>query len=195
MSLKTFIFIGPSGCGKGTQAKLIIDYLKKNDSAPVYYLESGENFRNFIKGDSYSSKLSAEIYKKDILQPEFLAVWIWSHLLIENLKGDEHLVLDGTPRKLDEAQVLDSAMKFYDRKEVYCVFLNVSRNWSKERLLARGRMDDGKTDIEKRLDWYETDVVPAINFFRDNPKYKFVEVNGEQTIEKVHEDIVKAVFN
>ena len=59
-----------------------------------------------------------------------------------------------------------------------------------ERLLGRGRIDDNHDDIKTRLGWYETDVVPAIDFYKNNPKYNFIEINGEQTIEKVHQDIL-----
>lgn len=59
-----------------------------------------------------------------------------------------------------------------------------------DRLKGRGRFDDNNEDIEARLKWYETDVMPAINFYRDNPKYNFLEIDGEQTIEKVHQDIL-----
>ncbi len=194
MNPKTFIFIGRSGCGKGTQAELLIEYLKKNDAnTPVYYLETGQSFRNFIEGGSYSSELAKVIYDHGELQPEFLAVWAWSHLMIENLKGGEHLIVDGTPRKAHEAAVLDSAMKFYRREKPNLVYVNVSSDWSRERLLARGRSDDNRDDIDQRLKWFDTDVVPAINFFKNNGDYNFIEVNGEQSVDAVHEEIIRAV--
>jgi len=193
---ETFIFIGPSGCGKGTQAELLVSYLKENDSQrEVFYLESGEKIRNFMASESYSSKLSREFYEKGMLQPEFLAVWVWSDILIENLKGNEHLVVDGTPRKLREAKVFDTALRFYKREGTNVVFLNVSNTWSKERLTKRGRVDDKMYgDIEKRLNWYEKDVVPTIEYLKNDPNYKFHEINGEQSIEQVHKEIIRKIF-
>ena len=106
---ETFIFIVPSGCGKGTQAELLITYLKENDpNRGIFYLETGEKIRSFMSGDKYSNKLSKKLYEDGKLQPEFLAVWVWADILIENLKGDENLVVDGTPRKLREAKVFDT---------------------------------------------------------------------------------------
>jgi adenylate kinase family enzyme len=52
-------------------------------------------------------------------------------------------------------------------------------------------MDDTEADIRKRLGWYETDVAPTIEFYRDNPSYNFVYVDGTGTPEAIHEDIVK----
>lgn len=193
---ETFIFIGPSGCGKGTQAELLIKYLKENDpNRNVFYLESGEGIRNFLANENYSSKLSKELHEKGILQPEFLAIWIWADILVGNLKGGEHLVVDGTPRKLREAKAFDTAIRFYKREGANVIFINVSRRWSRQRLTERGRTDDKiQGDIERRLDWYEKEVVPTVEYFKTDPNYKFYEINGEQSIEGVHSQIIKKIF-
>lgn len=194
MTPLTFIFIGRSGCGKGTQAKLLIEHLKKIDtSRSVYYLESGEQFRKLISGDSFTSRLAKHIYDSGGIQPEFLSVWAWSHLFVENLTGEEHLVLDGTPRRPKEAYVLDTAFKFYDRKKPIFIHLNVSREWSTDKLMARKRIDDKPGEIETRLNWFDSEVSPTIDFFKGNPDYHMIEINGEQTIEEVHEDVIARV--
>jgi adenylate kinase len=195
MNPKTFIFTGRSGCGKGTQVELLKEYIAKNDvsKTPIFYLETGARFRDFIKGDSYSSKLSNEMYKNGVRQPDFLAVWMWSHIFINDLKGGEHIFIDGTPRSLAEAKVLNTAMKFYGRGKPYVVYLNVSRDWSEKKLLGRGRLDDDREDIKKRLDWYDKDVQPAVDFYKNDTDVIFLDINGEQPIEKVHEDIVAAI--
>src|SRR5262245_31273051 len=127
MSPKTIIFIGRSGCGKGTQAKLFIDYLRKSDAEghQIFYLESGEEFRSFLKGERYTSKLAREVARTGELQPSFLAVHIWSHIMIDQMSGDEHLIIDGTPRTLSEAEVLDTALKFYNRENPLVFLINV----------------------------------------------------------------------
>jgi len=191
MTPKTFIFIGRSGCGKGTQAQLLIEHLRKADpEREIYYLETGQSFRNFLTENTLSAKLSKVAYDNGDLQPEFLAVWAWSHLLVDRMKEDEHLIIDGTPRRLHEAQVFDSAMKFYQRGKPKFVHINVSRDWSKTRLLARARGDDVESNIDKRLDWFETDVIPAIDFFRNREDYEFLDINGEQSVEAVHQELL-----
>jgi adenylate kinase family enzyme len=194
MSQKTFIFIGRSGCGKGIQAKLLSEYLKeKTPNVPIFYLETGQTFRDLISRGSFTSNLAKEINEVGGLQPEFLAVWAWSHLLVENLRGDEHLIIDGTPRKLQEALVLDSALKFYKRYKSNIVYINVSKEGSRERLLSRKRADDTEDDIEKRLAWFETDVVPAIEVFRNNDDYNFIEIKGERTIQEIHKELIEKI--
>ena len=192
MNPYTFIFIGRSGCGKGTQVELLQKHLaEKFAGEEVFYLETGERFRAFIKEDSYSSKLSKAVYETGERQPSFLAIWMWSHLLVESFKGTEHLIIDGSPRAYGEALAMDTALKFYGRK-AYVVHLNVSREWSEERLSARHRSDDIDLEkVKKRLDWFEKDVAPAIEFFKANPDYNFIDVNGGQSIEGVYRDMME----
>jgi adenylate kinase family enzyme len=193
--IHTIIFIGRSGCGKGTQADLFKNRIHKQDEEhrPILYVETGERFRQFIRDKQYSSDLSKAVYESDERQPNFLACWMWASVLIDELAEKMHLIFDGAPRARAEAELLTTAMRFYSRERPTVIHINVSREWSEKRLLARGRSDDLNLEkIDKRLDWFDKDTVPAINYFKSDPLYRFVEVNGEQSIEKVHSDIVAA---
>ena len=188
---QAFILIGRSGCGKGTQGKLIQDYLKKIDSnRELLYIQTGAEFRNFIKEEGYTQGLSNKVYENGELQPEFLAAAMWLNVLIREFKGDEHIIFDGTPRKFHEAGTLDSIFDFYGFGKPYVLNIVISREESMKRLLSRKRMDDIKGEIEKRLDWYESDVVPAINFYKTNTKYNYLEIDGERSIEDINKDII-----
>ncbi len=192
MSPSTFIFFGPSGCGKGTQAKLLMGRLAERDSEnKVIYIETGQKFREFAEEASLTSKLVKEIIGEGGLIPEFLPIWIWSEFLVRNIGGHEHLILDGLSRRADEAPILHSAMKFYKRESPFVVSIKLSREEAAERLRNRKRADDNNLDIEKRLDWYDTNVVPAINYFRENPYYRFIEIDGSRSIEEVHKEILQ----
>ena len=193
MSPQTFIIFGRSGSGKGTQAELLIDYLKMKDAdRETLYVESGEKLREFIDSDnSLSSKLTREIMDRGELVPDFLPVWLWSGSFIKNITGNEHIILDGLCRIKDEAPILDSALKFYKRQKPFVLSIEVGRSWATDRLLGRARGDDNDDDILKRLDWYEKSVIPAIEYFKNNDYYNFLKINGEQTIEEVHQEIVE----
>jgi len=192
--METFILIGRSGCGKGTQAELLKKYLEDRDGKEVYHLETGEAFRKFIKGNSFSSELSRKISEDGGLQPSFLAIHIWAELLIKNLKGDEHLIVDGTPRYLNEAKVLTTAMNFYGRKPKV-LYLDVPREFSEATMKKRGRADDiEEADVKKRLDWFDTDVIPAIEYMKNEKTYEFIEIKGDQSIEEVQKEILAKIF-
>jgi adenylate kinase len=192
---QTFIFIGRSGCGKGTQAKLLIEKVKALDPVrPLYHLETGQRFREFIAQKGYTNDLARKIMEEGRRQPDFLAVWMWSHHFVEGLTEDMHLLVDGTPRSLNEAKILDNAMEFYHRDRPKVVHLKVSRTWSEKHLLARGRADDVHDDIKQRLNWYERDVEPAVEYYRTNADYDFIEINGEQSIDAVQQEMIEKII-
>lgn len=192
MSPQTFVFIGRSGCGKGTQAKLLQDYLKEKDpGGEIFYLETGNNFRKFIAEEKYSSELANKIYKNGDRQPDFLAIWMWGNVVLDNIKGGEHIFFDGIARSLPEAMTFTTAMDFYNR-EVVVVYIDVSREWSEEKLLARGRSDDRSLEeIKKRLDWFDKDSYPAMEYFNTHKKYNVLKINGEQSVEEVQREILE----
>jgi adenylate kinase family enzyme len=191
MTPQTFIFIGRSGCGKGTQSQLIQEYLKKNDPEhEILYIQSGAEFREFIKGDSITQKLSKKIYDTGEFQPEFLAIHMWTNILINKYKGNEHMIMDGMPRKYHEAGVLDSIWNFYSIQKPHVIYMDISKEESKKRLLARKRFDDIEAEIDNRLAWFEAEVIPTLDFFKNNPDYDYQVVNGEQDVNKVFADIL-----
>lgn len=194
MNPQTFIFFGPSGSGKGTQAKLLIEKLEQVDpEKKVLYLETGGKLREFAKQDSFSAKKTREVIDSGGLMPEFLPIWLWSQFFVDNMTGSEHLVIDGISRKVHEAWILDTALQFYKRENPTIISILVSPEWATERLEERGRVDDKSEEIKRRMEWYEKSVKPALEHFKSNPYYKFVEINGEQPIEDVHQEILNKI--
>jgi len=194
MKTLTNIFIGRSGCGKGTQIEQLTQLVESSDWKRVFHLEAGDRFRNFIEGKSYSAKLAKEIAEDGGLQPEFLSIWAWGGELAKGFDKDQHLFVDGTPRRLIEAKILESVFDFYNIEKVNIIYLNVSRDWATSRMKARGRADDLEDhDIKKRLDWFDDEVSPVIDYYRSHKNHNFIEINGEQEIDKVHEDIISTL--
>jgi adenylate kinase family enzyme len=194
MKPKTYIMIGRSGSGKGTQTKLLKEYTEKQDpETEILHIESGDEFRDFLRRDAYASKLAKGIITEGKLQPAFLAVWVWADSLIKYLDDKKHIILDGTPRKLSEALVLNEALSFYGRENVNVIYINVSTDWATDKLMSRksDRTDDTREGIKKRQGWFDTDTMQAIDFYRDDSGYNFFEINGEQAVEEVHNEIVE----
>lgn len=194
MQPQTFIFFGPSGSGKGTQAKLLQEVLKQKDpERKILYIETGKKFRELAEGDSFTAKEIKKVVDSGELLPGFLPIWVWTGLMMENITGNEHIFMDGLSRQPEEAPVLDSAIKFYKRENPIVVSIEVSNEWATKLLKGRGRSDDTDEEIKKRLSWYKENVVPAIEYFKNNPYYKFIPINGEQTIEEVHQEIMEKI--
>ena len=159
----------------------------------VLYVETGNAFREFTKEESLTSKNIQNILKNGHLIPVFLPIWVWTDFMIKNFTGKEDMILDGVCRRKEEAIALDSAFDFYQIEKPTVILMNVSKDWSYARMMERKRADDTPEKIQNRLNWYERDVVPSIEYFKKGIRYNFVEINGEQTIENVHEDIIKAL--
>lgn len=195
MDLQTVIFIGRSGAGKGTQSNFLQEYLKKETpNTPILYIETGSHFRKYIKESGYVWERARAIQESGSRQPDFLAVWIWASIFIEEIKGGEHLIFDGMPRSAPEAKILDTAFPFYQRNNPKIIFLNVSEGWSEERLRGRGRADDLNPEVvAKRLAFFNSDVAPAVDHYRTMYAENFYEINGEQTPEEVFGDVKKAL--
>ena len=189
MNPRAIVFFGRSGCGKGTQARLLEELLKST-GRKVIYVETGSTFRELAKQENLVGKNISNILKNGFLIPVFLPIWIWTKIIVENFSGNEDMILDGVCRRREEAVALASAFDFYKIEKPNIILMNVSKDWSYTRMMERKRADDTPEKIQNRLDWYEKDVVPSIEYFRNIKGYNFIEINGEQSIENVHKDIV-----
>lgn len=191
MDLQTIIFLGQSGSGKGTQARQLKQlFLERASETPVLHIETGDHFRKYLKEPGYTWDQARLVARKGYLQPNFLAVWVWASEFVSKFTGNEHVIFDGAPRTLSEAKILNGALSFYNRPNIAIIFLKVSHGWAEDRLRGRGRTDDVSADvINHRLSWYEEEVVPVIDFYRNETKYRFFEIDGEQTPEQVSSDI------
>lgn len=192
MDKKFFIIIGRSGSGKGTQSDLLRGYLESKGAEKVLHVTTGGNFRTFIKSGSHVANLSKAVNNKGGLQPEFLAVWNWASIFINNLTGVETVLLDGAPRKPFEVSVLHSAISFLEYTNPVVIYLDVSESISREHAQGRGRDDDkNEEELSARMSWFETDVLPALEMYRDDPRYHLIHVNGNQTVQEVHKELVE----
>ncbi|MDZ7726668.1 MAG: nucleoside monophosphate kinase [Candidatus Campbellbacteria bacterium] len=205
MDLQTFIILGSSGSGKGTQTRMLNQYLEEVDKERgVIELVMGDNLRELWRRQGYTEERSKELMELGKLQPSFLQIYTWTQFFIDNLEGNEHLIVDGTPRRIEDAIAMDSAFRFYERPKPKFIFLDISREEAKKRLLERSAQSKNKTDlrsiedeeekIESRLDWFEEFVLPAVDFFKNNPDYKFINIDGELPVEEVHRSIIKKAF-
>ncbi|MFA7193906.1 MAG: nucleoside monophosphate kinase [Candidatus Paceibacterota bacterium] len=188
-----FIFFGASGSGKGTQAKLLKKYLEENDSRKISYIETGNRFRSFAENKNYLPGKITETITSGGLLPVFLSVWNWTNAFFDELEEDTHIVLDGSPRRQLELPVLESALDYLDYQDVHIISLDVPRELLVSRLLERERNDDDTTQIEKRLDWFMEEVQPMLDYYSENPRYKFHDIDGSKSIEEIQNEILTKI--
>lgn len=192
----TAVFFGRSGSGKGTQAELLIKFLRKKDAGrETIYVETGQKFRDFVKNSpSYMAKRIYEVIHAGRFLPPFIPIWMWTQFLIDEVKtGDEHMVFDGVCRQPEEGPILDGALQFLGKEKPFIILLDAHEEEVTRRLLKRGRHDDTTEKISSRLKAFEAGAMPSVRHFMKSPSVRFININGNQSIEDVHKDIVKAL--
>jgi len=172
---QTFVFFGIVGSGKGTQVKLLMDFLKEKDGKHCLYAYPGNEFRKIIESNTYTATLMRDSVSRGELQPGFFPD------------------ADGWPRAVPQSQTFEAIMKWYKRDDVKIIYIEVGKEEAMKRNLLRGRHDDTPEGIEKRFNEYINSVIPAMNYFKDKENYKIYTINGEQSVENVHKDIIKAL--
>lgn len=192
-----FILIGPPASGKGTQAKLLLRKFKG-----LHYVYPGEIFRSLFKANTDVGERIKKIGESGGLQSEDLAMTLWMYEISFNVKKGKGFLLDGSPRKVKEAESLFNFLKFLDKIKTTLLFLiDISEKESYKRLTRRvdavtgkeiKRADDDKERIKLRWNLYKGQTKPAINHMKKRG-CRVIKINGEQPIEKVFKDILKHI--
>ncbi|MBP6060755.1 MAG: nucleoside monophosphate kinase [Candidatus Pacebacteria bacterium] len=193
MQPQTFVFFGIVGSGKGTQIKLLMDFLKMKDGKECVYAYPGNEYRKLIESNGYTGSLIKESVNAGHLQPDFLTNSIVVNILTSGLDPQHHIIFDGYPRTLGQSENLEAMIKFFKREKVKIIYIELSKEEATKRNLKRGRADDTEEGLAKRFNEYVNNVVPSMNYFQDKEGYELFSINGEQSIEDVHKDIIKAL--
>ncbi|MEI8224017.1 MAG: nucleoside monophosphate kinase [bacterium] len=195
-----YIFYGKAGSGKGTQAKLLKEYLEsKGDMA--LYIEQGANFRAFAQGEGFIESLTKTTLNSGKLMPAFMPIYLWTKMLVDNFTGKEHVLFDGVARIEQEAAVLDSGIEYLGFEKVFVFHVNIADTTAIERMKSRAalagtaaRADDLSIEaMQTRVDAYQKQVMPVIEYFKNHPRYTLIEIDGEVDVPQVFEQIKSAI--
>lgn len=187
------IFFGKSGSGKGTQIKEFSKYLAQQGEESVAYLEAGQIIRDFIATDTYTAKMASAGNERGRLQPAFLAIWAWVNKMISTFNGQKIICIDGAPRKLNEAIVLDEMLDFYGHTKRIVLYFDIADEVVRERLRQRARGDDASSEsVEKRLEWFNQNSKEIIPFFEASGKYTIVYIDASRSTDEIKKDVIKA---
>ncbi len=193
MTPKTYVFFGIVGAGKGTQIDLLKKLITERDpSHKIVYAYPGLEYRTLISNGSFTGSLIKDKLEAGQLQPDFLTISIFGGILSKEMTADCHLIADGYPRTLPQADAFAHAIEFYKRSDVSIIYIEVSKEEVIKRMKLRGRSDDTDEGINRRFWEYETNVIPAMEDLKKRG-YALHKVNGEQSVEAVHEEVKKVL--
>ncbi|MEY3784517.1 MAG: hypothetical protein RLZZ230_839 [Candidatus Parcubacteria bacterium] len=191
----TVIFVGPQGSGKGTQIERLDKIIAEKDPLRrVVDIQTGRRFRSLAaKHETFAERKISTTLDTGALQPDFLTHVLWGQAMIDQLDSKSHLLIDGFPRTVAQAHVLDEAFKFFDRERVQIINLDTPEDIVRKRMYGRARADDTEESIETRLRWYREDTLPVLTYYRRRPNTIVHDLVGTDSIDGVHEQIIKAL--
>ena len=98
------------------------------------------------------------------------------------------------------AVLLDNLLGFYDRfdrsqfEKPKVIYVDVSVDWAMDKLQKRGRSADNQIEkMKTKMAWFESDVKPALEYLKTNSNFDFIHINGEQTVDEVHQEILSKI--
>ena len=212
-----FTLIGRSGCGKGTQAKLLM-----KEFGDFCYISTGDLFRDLAKANTDTSARVAKVIQSGNFPLDDLAVTLWMYELAYKLQENQGILADGFPRRINEAEALDRFLDFLERKEnTFNLLIDISREEAFNRLTKRrickdcgrlipwvgefkelkncdkcegelvNRHDDTPEAINNRLDFYDETMIKVVEHYEQQGR--LIKINGEQPIDDVFREILRAL--
>jgi adenylate kinase len=159
---KIVTVMGPPGSGKGTVSKRL------QDDYDFQHVSTGEMIRNSsdesIKKKSESGKFVTDSEMIDLLKERF-----------GKLDLSKNIILDGFPRTLKQAKMLDKVLGELGLGLNHAIYLDVDKDIALKRIAKRAEKEDRKDDkdpevVEKRFQDYEVKTVPVIDQYRKSRK-------------------------
>jgi adenylate kinase len=167
MKYTTYLLFGPPGSGKGTQGRSL-------GSIPrFFHCACGDVFRS-IDTRTKVGRAFLEYSSKGELVPDEITVELWKAQIDAAVNGHvfkpdiDVLVLDGIPRNLGQASIMDQLI---DVKKVFhlsCPKREALFARLKKRALKDNRLDDANEEvIKRRLATYESESKPVLDHYKD----------------------------
>lgn len=209
------VLLGPPGSGKGTQAKRLVEVL----GTP--HVSSGDLFRHHLSRETELGLLAKSYMEQGGLVPDDVTVKMVIER-ISRPDCEEGVVLDGFPRTLTQAEALDRALEKNGQEVTIVPLIDVSDDEVLRRLTARRicedcgavynllfnppeekgvcdvcggslyqREDDNPETVRHRLYTYYKETSPLIGYYF--AQGLLVEVDGEQSVDEVHEDLRETI--
>ena len=170
------LLMGPPGAGKGTQAALLAK------SRGLTKLSTGDMLRDNVKRGTELGKKAKSLMDEGVLVPDDLII----AMVREELARLEpvRVLLDGFPRTTGQAQALDKLLREERAPIDAVIVLSVDSEELVRRLTGRsaaeGRSDDNEDTIRTRMQVYQEQTRPLLDYYRAAGKLHRVDGVGTE---------------
>ncbi|HNW67562.1 MAG TPA: adenylate kinase [Bacteroidales bacterium] len=177
------VLLGAPGSGKGTQAQKI------TEKYGLKHVSTGELFRKEISLQNELGLKAQSYIDRGELCPDILTIEMLHHYLdlFPEAKG---YILDGVPRTIKQAQLLDGVGYPKNIPVDLIIYLSVNQLEIVARMIKRAeiekRSDDTPEVIKNRINNYFAQTKPLESYYQKSKIYK---VNGMNDAETVFTDI------
>ncbi|HEY3723754.1 MAG TPA: nucleoside monophosphate kinase [Acidimicrobiia bacterium] len=177
------VILGPPGAGKGTQAPWLARHLG------VPHISTGDLLREQATADTeLGARIQATI-ESGRLVPDDLVLRTLETRLAEPDAMQRGYLLDGFPRTVEQARTVAT---FIAPATVDVVIaLAVGPETVARRLALRGRADDTRSAVRTRLERYDCETVPALDWYEEAGL--LLQVDGDRPPDRVREDLCRRI--
>lgn len=153
------VVLGRQGAGKGTQcSRLVEEY-------GVVHVSTGDMLRAAVAAGTELGQQADAIMKAGDLVPDEVMNGIVAERLAEDDVMEHGVLLDGFPRTPNQADTLKQIFDGQGVELQAALNIDVPLEEVTERMMARGREDDTEESIRRRLDLYEEQTAPLLEWF------------------------------
>ena len=186
------VLLGPPGCGKGTQSKLLVE---KNN---FVQLSTGDLLRSETSNsNSDLGKKVKYLMETGALVPDDIVIDIIVNKVKEH--KNKSIVFDGFPRNLKQAEALDSSLEDVSVKLDHAIFFQIDFKILEERINNRisetkgseRRKDDNSETLLNRIEVFKSSTLPIVNYYEE--KGIISKIDGMQEVNEVYAEITKII--
>lgn len=180
---KDIILFGIQGSWKGTQADLLMKKLQGYE-----YFEPGQILRALKSNDNVLGEHIRECMDQGKMVDDAIIFGlfdVYQHLL----KPGQHMLIDGFLRTLDQLYYFFN-QQYKHKRDFVGIHYVLDKEDAIKRIVARAkiehRTDDTEKSVRTRLDIYEKETKPVIEYL--DSLGKIVHINADQSIEDIYKE-------
>jgi adenylate kinase len=190
MKYNTILLFGAPGAGKGTQGKIL------STIPNFFHCACGDVFRN-LRIDNELGRIFIEYSSRGELVPDDATIRLWNKSISGSISTGsfnpekDTLVLDGIPRNVHQAEMLQDSLNVRSVFYLTCSDFNKLVERLQRRALRENRLDDANLSvIRNRLETYERETKPVLDFYGPDLVHT---IDSTQTPVNVLRDMLRTV--